>query len=233
MINASWDIKKINSVYSRSGDGIDALLKRVKTLVGFTPDFHVKVDLKMFVELVDLVEGVEFDVPRNMNYDDPYQNLHIHINKGLQTLDGKQAMGVIRYRHDNRRNGVTKGYPDGDLGRIKTQQAFLKAMVEQVLKPKNMTKAGPLIEVFKKNVETDLSFQNILWFAKSAYMGGLKVEDVNFVTMPNTPKYVYTRSTGNNQSYVVPNARELLELVNNELSPFTEVLPFRIWISCP
>ncbi|MBR2894166.1 MAG: LCP family protein, partial [Oscillospiraceae bacterium] len=58
MINESWDIKKINSVYSRTGSSIDALSNRVKKLIGFKPDFYVKVDLSMFVELVDLVGGV-------------------------------------------------------------------------------------------------------------------------------------------------------------------------------
>ena len=162
-----------------------------------------------------------------MNYDDPYQDLHIHQTAGYRLLSGDDAMQVLRYRHDNRKNGVTRGYPDGDLGRIKTQQAFLKAMVDQLLRPKNMTKVGPLIEAFNKNVETDMSFQNILWFGQQAVMGGLKTEDVNFVTMPNRAKYAYSRSVGNMQSYVVPNAKELLDLVNNELSPFTEVFTMK------
>jgi hypothetical protein len=54
-----------------------------------------------------------FDVPRNMNYDDPYQDLSIHIEKGYQLLDGEGAMGVLRYRHDN---DLRYGYPDGDPG---------------------------------------------------------------------------------------------------------------------
>jgi len=54
-------------------------------LVGFKPDFYVKVELEMFVELVDLVEGVEFDVPQDMNYDDPWQDLHIHLKKRGKT----------------------------------------------------------------------------------------------------------------------------------------------------
>ena len=68
-----------------------------------------------------------------------------------------------------------------------------------------------------------MSFQNILWFGKSAVMGGLKMEDVNFITMPHYLKDdVYSRSYGT-QGYVMPNARKLLDLVNNELSPFKEV----------
>lgn len=82
--------------------------------------------------------GVWFEVPRDMNYDDPYQDLHIHQEAGYRLLSGDDAMQVLRYRHDNKVNGVMKGYPDGDLGRIKTQQAFLQAMVEQMLQVKNI-----------------------------------------------------------------------------------------------
>lgn len=226
MVNVPWDIKRINSVYNYYGGGergIQHLYKEISQLVGFEPDFQVVVEWDAVGEIVDAIGGVYFDVPQDMNYDDPYQDLHIHQTAGYRLLSGDDAMQVLRYRHDNRKNGITRGYPDGDLGRIKTQQAFLKAMVDQLLRPKNMTKVGPLIEAFNKNVETDMSFQNILWFGQQAVMGGLKTEDVNFVTMPNSAKYAYSRSVGNMQSYVVPNAKELLALVNNELSPFTEV----------
>ena len=77
---------------------------------------------------------------------------------------------------------------------------------------------------------TDLSLQNIFWFAKAAIQGGLKVENVNFVTMPgNYNAYAYSRSVSNMlgkysvQSYVTPYPNDLLELVNNELSPYVEV----------
>ena len=226
MVNIPYDIKRINAVYNYYGGeerGIQHLYKEIAQLVGFEPDFQVVVEWDAVGEIVDAIGGVYFDVPQDMNYDDPYQDLHIHQAAGYRLLSGDDAMQVLRYRHDNRKNGVTRGYPDGDLGRIKTQQAFLKAMVDQLLRPKNMTKVGPLIEAFNKNVETDMSFQNILWFGQQAVMGGLNTENVNFVTMPNRAKYAYSRSVGNMQSYVVPNARELLDLVNNELSPFTEI----------
>ena len=234
MVNVPWDVKKINSVYNWRGGGqkgIQGVYKEVSQLVGFEPDFQVVVEWDAVGEIVDAIGGVYFDVPMDMNYKDPYQDLVISQKAGYRLLSGDDAMQVLRYRHDN---NMKHGYAEGDLGRIKTQQAFLKAMVEQVLQPKNMTKAGPLIEAFNKNVETDLSFQNILWFAQSAVLGGLKMENVNFVTMPNVGKYAYSRSvdkmTGGRQktqSYVVPSARQLLDLVNNELSPFTEVFTLR------
>ena len=227
MVNVSWDLKKINSVYNMYGGGekgIQHLYKEIAQLVGFEPDYQVVVEWEAVGEIVDAMGGVYFDVPRNMNYDDPTQDLHIHINKGYQLLNGEQAMGVIRYRHDNTVNGKTLGYPDGDIGRIATQQAFLKAVVEQLLQVKNFTKINQFVKVFQDNVETDMSFSNIRWFAQKAILGGLNAENVNFVTMPgNYNASCWSREYGNMQSYVTPYADELLELVNNHLSPFKEV----------
>ena len=223
MVNVSWDIKRINSVYNYYGGGdrgIQYLYKEIAQLVGFEPDYQVVVEWDAVGQIVDAMGGVWFDVPRNMNYDDPYQNLHIHQEKGYRLLTGDDAMQVLRYRHDN---DMRYGYPDGDLGRIKTQQAFLTAMVDQLLQIKNVTKINQFIQVFQNNVETDLSFQNILWFAQQAILGGLSMENVEFVTMPNRTASCWSRTYHNYQSYVVPSADELLELVNTKLSPYTEV----------
>ena len=222
MVNIPYDIKRINAVYNYGGGdekGIQALYQEIAQLVGFEPDYQVVVEWEAVGEIVNAMGGVYFDVPRNMNYDDPYQDLHIHQSKGYRLLTGEDAMQVLRYRHDN---DMRYGYPDGDLGRIKTQQALLKAMVEQLLQLKNITKINEFAKVFQDNVETDLTFSNLCWFGKQAVMGGLKVENVNFVTMPNTPVSCWSRSYSSYQSYVTPNARELLDLVNNELSPFVE-----------
>ena len=142
---------------------------------------------------------------------------------GYRLLTGDDAMQVLRFRDG------ANGYKDGDLGRIKTQQAFLTAMVEQLLKIENIAKINAFAEVFRENVETDLTLQNILWFAKAAFTGGLKPENVEFVTMPNTPAYAYSSTTSklngrySEQSYVTPNTGQLLELVNTKLSPYAEV----------
>ena len=230
MVNVPWDIKRINSVYNYYGGGekgIKALYKEISQLVGFEPDYQVIVEWEAVGKIVDAMGGVYFDVPRDMNYEDPVQDLSIHQTKGYRLLSGDDAMQVLRYRHDNRKNGKMLGYPDGDLGRIKTQQGLLKAMIEQLMSLKNITKVNEFIKVFNENVETDLSFQNMLWFAKQAFLGNssgakLDTEKVNFVTMPNKNVSCWSRVYHSYQSYVTPNAQELLELVNNELSPFVE-----------
>ena len=223
MVNVPWDVKRINSVYNYYGGGekgIKALYKEISQLVGFEPDYQVIVEWDAVGAIVEAMGGVYYDVPRNMNYDDPYQDLHIHQTKGYRKLSGSDVMQVLRYRHDT---DIHYGYPDGDLGRIKTQQSLLKAMIEQLLQLKNVTKIGDFARAVKNNVTSDLTFEEMLWFGSQAVMGGLKVEDVNFVTMPNTALYVYSRAYPRwPQNYVFPKAQELLDIVNNELSPFVE-----------
>ncbi len=227
MVNVPWDVKKINSVYAWYGggdEGIRSVYKEIAQLVGFEPDYQVVVEWDAIGEIVDAMDGVYFDVPYAMNYHDPYQDLVIEQEKGYRLLSGDDAMQVIRWRH----NDDGKGYPDSDLGRIRTQQEFLKSVIKQLLQLKNVTKVGEFAQVFKDNVESDLSFQEMLWFGQQAVMGGLSVENVTFTTMPNkivsayspTVSKVYGRDMY--QSYVVPKAEELLALVNDHLSPFVE-----------
>lgn len=222
MVNVPWDIKRINSVYNMYGGGdkgIQALYKEVSQLVGFVPDYEVVVEWNAVGELVEAIGGVYFDVPRNMNYDDPTQDLHIHINKGYQLLNGEKAMGVLRWRQNN--DG--SGYVNGDIGRIATQQAFLKAVVSQCLKIENVTKIKELAQVFTNNVQTDLTLGNLVWFAEQAVFGGLTVEKVNFITLPGDHNgYAWCRSYENNQSYVLPDADELIQVVNESFNPYLE-----------
>ena len=122
LVNEDWTVKKINSAYNRSG--IEGVEEQVEKIVGFPVDFYVTVDLQAFIDLVNAIDGVDFEVPIDMNYDDPAQDLHIHFSAGMQHLDGQEAMEVVRFRHNN--DG--SGYPLQDLDRIKTQQAFLKTV---------------------------------------------------------------------------------------------------------
>ncbi len=231
MVNVSWDVKKINSVYNGYGggeEGIQGVYKEIAQLVGFEPDFQVVVEWEAVGKLVDAIGGVYFDVPYPMSYHDPYQDLVIEQPQGYRLLDGDDAMQVIRWRKNDA--GSPYGYSTGigDSGRMELQQDFLKAVIEQLLKPANVLNIGKIAKVFQENVETDLSFQNILWFGQQAVSGGLSVEDVNFVTMPYKGASAYSRTYSKQLgrdyylSYVVPIARELLEIVNSSLSPYVE-----------
>ena len=235
MVNVAWDVKKINSVYNACGGGeagIDGLYREIAQLVGFEPDFRVVVEWEAVGALVDAMGGVDFDVPYDMDYHDEIQDLVIEQAAGYRHLTGEDAMQVIRWRAND--NASPYGYHKrsggvGDIGRMKIQQDFLKAVMRQMMTPANLLNIGPISRVFQENVETDLSFQNILWFGKTAFSGGLKLEDVSFFTMPWQTRNVYSRSESKRLggyrelNYVLPQGEELLELVNGSLSPFQEI----------
>ncbi len=222
MVNIPYDIKRINAVYNYAGGGdkgIQALYEEVSQLVGFVPDYKVVMEWNAIGDLVDAIGGVWFDVPRDMNYDDPDQDLHIHVGKGYQLLDGESAMGVIRWRENN--DGT--GYVTGDIGRIETQQAFLKVVVSQCLRVSNVTRIRELAQVFSDNVQTDLTLGNLVWFAEQAVFGGLTVENVNFMTLPgNYFAEAWSRYYQCMQSYVLPDAKQLLAAVNQGFNPYRE-----------
>lgn len=224
MVNVSWDVKKINSVYNVYGGGdkgLKALYKEISQLVGFEPDFEVIVEWEAVGKLVEAIGGVYFDVPYNMDYHDPFQDLVIEQEKGYRLLSGEDAMQVIRWRK-NDANSPYGNIQVGDDGRIKIQQDFLMAVIKQMMTPANVKNIGKIAQVFEESVDTDMSFQNILWFGQQAFAGGLSLENVNFFTMPYKSAGAWSRSYKQNLSYVVPIASELLKAVNEHLSPFQE-----------
>ena len=211
-LNAVYNYNKGSDPDTQVEKGIAALKKEVGKLTGITPDFYVMVQWEAVGKMVDALGGVYFEVPFDMDYDDPTvgQDLHIHLKEGYQKLDGEQAMGLIRWRHNN---DYSVQYPNGDLGRIQTQQAFLKAVAAECLKPATLLKAPALAEVFMENVTTDLSLGNLLAFAQLA--AGMDAEqDVNFISMPVTDaKY-------SGVSMVLPVVDELLEVLNESFNPY-------------
>ncbi|MGI6498927.1 MAG: LCP family protein [Oscillospiraceae bacterium] len=207
MVNVSWSTKKINSTYNAGG--ISRLAREAGNLIGFPLDFYIKIDLEGFVELIDALDGVDFEVPCNMNYEDPTQNLSIHVKKGMQHLNGKDAVGVVRWRKNN--DGT--GYSSGDIGRIQTQQAFLKAVGKKCLNLGNITKVKEFAEIFSKYVETNLSLGNLIWLGQQGL--GLDLESIHFFTMPGN-----YAATHQGVSYVTPDARQLVTAVNTYLNPY-------------
>ena len=118
LVNVKRKVKKINAAYNLGGT--EQLAAEISDTLGVPVDFTVQVNLKGFVELVDAIGGVDFEIPINMNYDDPVQGLSIHFKKGLRHLDGADAIKVVRFRHNN--DG--SGYGTEDIGRIGTSRRF-------------------------------------------------------------------------------------------------------------
>jgi hypothetical protein len=190
--------------------------------VGFEPDFQVIVEWEAVGKLVDAIGGVYFDVPYHMDYHDPYQDLVIEQAKGYRLLNGEDAMQVIRWR----KNDADSPYGNvqvGDSGRMEIQQDFLMAVIKQMMQPANVMNISKIAKVFEETVQTDMSFQNILWFGQQAFTGGLDLGNVSFFTMPYKSAWAWSRTYQQNLDYVIPDAQALLEIVNNQLSPFSEV----------
>ena len=132
------------------------LKEEIKNTFGIPIDYYIHVDLQGFIALVDELDGVDIEVPLDMNYDDPTQNLHIHLNAGLQDIDGDKAMQLLRWRKNSDAYGnVYGGYPNGDLGRIETQQAFLKAVIEKCLNSISLGTIPKMAQIFLDNVDTN------------------------------------------------------------------------------
>ena len=178
LLNVSWTVKKLNNAYHHGGFASTAA--EVSNLLGIPVDFYITVDLDGFVELVDTIEGVDFEIPVDMDYDDPYQDLHIHFPAGMRHLSGEEALQVVRWRQNN--DGT--GYPAADIGRIGTQQAFLTAVAKQLLQPANWDKIPQMAQIFQDNVKLDehLTLANLIWFGEQALTIGSG--NIQFHTLP-------------------------------------------------
>ena len=194
--------RKINYAYNLGG--MEQMRQTVSDALGIPVDFSVEVNIKAFVKLVDEIGGVDFEVPLNMNYDDPYQDLHIHLQKGMQHLNGADALKVVRFRHNN--DG--SGYGTEDIGRIGTQQAFLKAVFQKMLA--NPQKITAYAQIFSEYVKTDLAVSELAWFGQEALLMGM--DKLSFSTLPGV------WSDRLNRWVIDQDAA--LELVNSGLNPY-------------
>lgn len=220
MVNVSWGTKKLNTVFSyykgtdkkkQVEKGMAALKTHVGKLTGITPNFYVCVEWDAVGELVDAINGVTFDVPYNMDYDDPVQELHIHQLKGVRHLNGDDAMQVIRWR----KNNVDSQYGHieiGDSGRMKIQQDFLMAVAKECLQLKNVWNIPELAQVFVDNVKTDLSLGNLIWFGQKV----LELDAEKGLEFATMPYYRYNHGA----SYLLPKVDELLNLLNDKMNPY-------------
>ena len=150
---------KINALYQKSPE---KTLEAVNKLTGLNIKYYAAISNNAVVELVDAIGGVEFDVPIKMVYDDAGQKLHIRLDRGLQTLNGEQAEGLLRYRKPNTTGdksgeAYSEVYGNDDFGRMRTQRDFIKAVVQQTVQLKNISKIGSFIDIFKNNITTNIN----------------------------------------------------------------------------
>lgn len=194
---------KINSLYQIS---IDKTIKAVNEVTGLDIKYYAVIDTESLRKVVDAVGGIYYDVPRDMDYEDPSQKLYIHLKAGYQLLDGDKAEQLLRYRHGNKLSDTySDEWGEQDLGRMRTQREFLTVAAKQILQFKNIFKLGQFIEIVHKYVETNIPLELVKDYVP--YAIEFDSENIQSNVLPGTSEkcngvWIYTIDKKASQSIV-------------------------------
>ncbi len=168
--------QKLNSAYAFGGAKTTAQL--VGKLTGAHIDSTIAIDPVGAKQLVDAMGGLNIDVEREMNYDDNWGNLHIHLKKGHQYLTGGQVLGYMRYRSD----------AEADWGRMRRQQQVVHEITREMGLPQNWSKIPRLIELARKDIATPLNDAQLQ--ALVELYRGVPTDNVRTLTLPGRPDWI-------------------------------------------
>lgn len=204
--NGRWypEYCKINEVHAYAGkeDGAKCAVLQLENLLGIKIDHYVKINLDGFKAVVDMIGGVEMEVPQDMYYVDPYQDLYINLKAGNQVLDGEAAEQLVRFR----------SYPQGDVQRVATQQIFLNAFIDKVLDPATvLTNLTDYVKAAYNYVDTDVSISDALKYV--GYVKDIDTGNITMGTIPGSGQYI------GNVSYYVADSAEVKKMVNDLFYP--------------
>lgn len=169
---------KVNAAYAYGHEKLTQ--DTVENLLGVNIEHYVIINTKSFAKIIDALGGIDIDVPKRMHYEDPYDDdggLLIDFQPGMQHMDGAKAITYVRYRDE-----------EGDLGRIRRQQDFIKACIDKMVSPAVIPKLPSIIREVMGSIKTDLSFRQLLELAgtlKESKSNGLKTDMV-----PGRPLYI-------------------------------------------
>ncbi len=166
-------------------------------------DYHAQVNIKGFRGIVDAIGGVDLYVKQDMDYDDPYQDLHIHIKKGQQHLNGTKAEQFVRYR----------GYSRADLARLDAQKDFINAFLDKLFSFSTVTKIDNILAEIDENLYTTVSFENLVRFANKAFKMDLE-NGFTIETLPGVGEYI------GGISYFVCDRDTAIDLINSKYNVF-------------
>ena len=200
---------KINSFYARKkSDGIRQI---IYNRMGIYPNYYVTLNFAAFRNIVDIIGGVEIDVPFDMRYSDPTQGLNINLKKGLQLLDGDKAEQFVRYRKGSGGDG-------SDESRQKRQEQFLTVFMQKCIDTckDDYSKATAILTQMIEHMKTNLSLAELTEFAHIGMDIG--VENVKFHTLPGDYKYV------NKKWYYQGYAEQTRKLLNDYFNPYEQTL---------
>jgi LCP family protein required for cell wall assembly len=166
-------IRKINDANAIGGPSLAA--ETVGRLLGGVPiDRYLRINVQGVEKFIDALGGVTVYVPKDMKYTDFSQHLYIDLKEGEQHLDGDKAVQFLRYRYDQ----------FGDIGRVQRQQAFIRALTEQALKPQTLLKIHDIFKVVRANIDTNLSLEELL--ALAGFASKTQRSDVQMLMLPGT-----------------------------------------------
>lgn len=178
---------KINSVYN-NGKSPEKTMEEVNELTGLNIQNYVLIDTEALVELVDVIGGVDFNVPIDMKYDDAGQDLHVDLKAGYQKLNGDQVEQLVRFRHN--KNGSTYSYEYGieDFGRMRTQREVIIAIVKQTIQLKNIKEIGNIVDIAEKYVQTNMNFKSLKDYIP--YAVNMNTENIKAAQLPGEAQYI-------------------------------------------
>ncbi len=150
--------------------------KTVFDFLGVRPDYYVLLNFDSFEEAVDAIGGLEVEVDKQLDYDDDWGGLHIHLKRGRQVLNGKQAIGFVRYRQSN------DGDVESDLVRITRQQEMLRAAKARLRDPSVAFRVARVSDMIYKDIECDLRPSQAACLAR--FLASLPESAVRMETLP-------------------------------------------------
>lgn len=168
-----FGVQKINAAHAFGG--VNLTKQTVEETLGVKVDRYFVVSDEAVKQLVDTLGGVPIYVEKRMNYDDFSGKLHVHLDKGVHILNGKEAVGYLRFRHD----GL------GDIGRTQRQQWFLKGLLEKIQTPQSISKIPAMVNIAQKYVKTDLSLYEMSQYA--ALAKSFDTSKIEVATLPGSP----------------------------------------------
>ena len=190
---AGHGVEKINYLNTLGGPLL--VKKSLEKLLTIHIDHYVIVNLQGVNRIIDQLGGIVVDVSQRMEYRDHSAMLDINLFPGRQLLNGEQAVGYVRFRHDNL----------GDIGRIQRQQIFMRAVFRKLLEPITFTKLPEIVSIYKKTILTDLKPKDVIRIAN--FVRNVPSSHQNTVILPGEfGQYSQV-------SYWIPNEKEINEIV--------------------
>lgn len=178
--NKAVAAEKINALYH--GKDVQKLLNAVNDITGLGIENYLVIDTEALIKMVDELGGVYFTVPMDMDYDDPTQDLSIHLLEGYQHLDGAKAEQLLRFRKNNDGTGYSKEYGADDYGRMRTQREFITAFIKQSITVQNVFKIDEIVNILKQYVNTNLDFSVIKDYIP--YIVGFDTNNIQTAALP-------------------------------------------------